>query len=143
MSDQDPQAPGHGYRPPGGREPYPEQQYGQQQYGQGGPYGQGGQYGQQYQQPHQQGEQRRTNTMAILALVFAFVVAPLGAVFGFVARSQIKRTGEAGSGLALAGIVIGLVSVVFYVLLIGLLVAGVASTGGTSDIQAPAPSPVF
>lgn len=52
---------------------------------------------------------RPTNTMAILALVFAFVFTPLGIIFGFIARSQIRRTGEGGDGLALAGIIIGFV----------------------------------
>jgi len=36
----------------------------------------------------------QTNTMAILALVFAFVFAPLGIVFGHMARTQIRQTGE-------------------------------------------------
>ena len=45
--------------------------------------------------------------MALLALSFGILIAPLGLVFGFVARSQIKRTGEDGDGLALAGIIIG------------------------------------
>ena len=49
-----------------------------------------------------------TNTMALLALVFAFVFAPLAVVFGTTALSQIRRTGEAGRGLALTGLVIGL-----------------------------------
>src|SRR5436309_3098447 len=40
-----------------------------------------------------------TNTMAILALVFAFVFAPLGIVFGHMGRSQIKKSGEQGDGL--------------------------------------------
>jgi hypothetical protein len=44
--------------------------------------------------------------MAILSLVFAFVFAPLGIVFGHVAKRQIRRTGEGGSGLATAGLVL-------------------------------------
>lgn len=45
--------------------------------------------------------------MAILSLVFAFVFAPLGIVFGHIAKRQIRRTGEQGSGLATAGLVLG------------------------------------
>jgi hypothetical protein len=52
---------------------------------------------------------RGTNTMAILALVFAFVFAPAGIVFGIIARNQIARTGEEGEGLALAGLIVGAV----------------------------------
>jgi len=57
-----------------------------------------------------------TNTMAILAIIFAFVFSPLGIVFGFIGRSQIRQTGEQGDGLALAGIIIGFVSIAFVVL---------------------------
>lgn len=50
---------------------------------------------------------RPTNTMAILALVMAFVFAPAGLILGIVARKQIRQTGEEGEGLALTGIIIG------------------------------------
>lgn len=49
----------------------------------------------------------KTNSMAIAALVCSLVLAPLGIVFGHIALSQIKRTGEEGKGLAIAGLVIG------------------------------------
>jgi uncharacterized protein DUF4190 len=103
-----------------------QQPYGQQPgYGQGG-YGgyDSGQYGQQYAPQYGQAPygapgyggypayaapaSQQTNTMAILSLIFAFVFAPLGIVFGFIARSQIKRTGEGGDGLALAGLIISI-----------------------------------
>ena len=45
--------------------------------------------------------------MAIASLVCAFLFAPLGIVFGHISLSQIKRTGEEGRGLAIAGLVIG------------------------------------
>lgn len=48
-----------------------------------------------------------TNTMAIVALVLAFIVPLVGAILGHVALGQIKRTGESGHGLALAGVIIG------------------------------------
>ncbi len=53
--------------------------------------------------------QRRTNTMAILALVLALVFAPVGIILGHIARKQIRETGEDGDGLALAGLIIGYV----------------------------------
>ncbi len=49
---------------------------------------------------------RPTNGMAIASLICAFVFAPLGIVFGHISLSQIKRTGEEGHGLAVAGLVI-------------------------------------
>jgi peptidyl-prolyl cis-trans isomerase B (cyclophilin B) len=47
-----------------------------------------------------------TNAMAIVSLVCAFLFAPLGILFGHISLSQIKKTGEEGRGLAIAGLVI-------------------------------------
>jgi peptidyl-prolyl cis-trans isomerase B (cyclophilin B) len=58
-----------------------------------------------------------TNGMAIASLVCAFVFAPLGIVFGHISLSQIKRTGEDGRGLAVAGLVIS------YLITVGTIVA--------------------
>lgn len=59
--------------------------------------------------------QSATNGMAIASLVISLVgfficgglLCPLGAIFGHVAKGQISRTGEAGDGIALAGLIIG------------------------------------
>ena len=59
---------------------------------------------------------RGTNVMAILALVFAFVFAPLGIVFGHLAKRQIRRTGEGGSGLATAGLVLGYIFTIAWII---------------------------
>ncbi|MGV0794156.1 DUF4190 domain-containing protein [Mycolicibacterium sp. XJ1819] len=53
-----------------------------------------------------------TNTFAIVALILAFVFPLLAIPFGHVARGQIRRTGEQGGALALAGLIIAYVSVV-------------------------------
>jgi len=50
-----------------------------------------------------------TNTLAILSLVLAFVISIGGIICGHIALSQIKRTGEGGRGLAIAGLIIGYV----------------------------------
>jgi uncharacterized membrane protein len=63
--------------------------------------------------------------MAIGALVSSFFVSVLGIILGFVALSQIKKTGENGRGLALAGIIIGFVAVGVTVLIIILQVAAI------------------
>jgi hypothetical protein len=74
----------------------------------------------------------QTNSLAVISLVagigsfFAhvipgiggFTVAIVAVVTGFMARNQIKQTGEQGMGYATAGIVIGLIH-------LGLLVVGV------------------
>ena len=79
-----------------------------------GPYGYGP-YGYPYPPPRQP-----TNTLAILALVFAFVCAPAAIVMGVVARRQIRRTGEQGQGMATAGLVIGIVFTVISVIWIAI-----------------------
>lgn len=64
---------------------------------------------------HPGGAVAGTNVMAILALVFAFIFAPVGIVLGAVAKRQIQRTGEQGAGLAKAGFWLGIVFTVLSV----------------------------
>jgi hypothetical protein len=49
----------------------------------------------------------RTNSMAIAALIAGWNFFPLGIIFGHIALFQIKRTGEGGRGFAIAGLVLG------------------------------------
>lgn len=58
------------------------------------------------------GPPTRTNPFAIASLVLAFFMTILSIVFGHVALNQIKRTGEGGRGLALAGLWISYLSIV-------------------------------
>src|SRR3712207_3602812 len=90
--------PGYGSQPPYGGQPG----YGVPGYGPPPGYGAPG-----YGPPPGYGYPRPTNTLAILALVMAFVFSPVGLVLGIVARRQIRETGEQGDGLALAGIIVG------------------------------------
>lgn len=67
---------------------------------------------------------QKTNSMAIAALVASLTVSFLGIVFGHIALSQIRRTGEEGRGLAIAGLIIGYIATaISAILLILLLVA--------------------
>jgi hypothetical protein len=123
---------GQGQQPPFGQEPYGQQPYGQEQ-----PYGQPG-YGQQpgygtpgYGQPW--GPVAPTNTLAILALVFAFIFSPAAIVLGHLAKRQIRQTGEQGEGMATAGLWLGYIFTGLYVgfcALWGILIAvgGIASS---------------
>ena len=54
----------------------------------------------------------RTNTLAIISLVLAFRIDLVAIITGHIALSQIKRTGEGGRGLALAGLVLGYIGLV-------------------------------
>ena len=112
-----PPPPGYGYPPPGYG--YPQQGWGQPGWG---------------QQPW--GPARGTNTLAIIALVSIFVFTPAALVLGVIARKQIQQTGEDGSGMALAAIICGAISVVLFVLVIGLVVLGLAlGTGHAGTVH--------
>ncbi|MGN6427459.1 DUF4190 domain-containing protein [uncultured Leifsonia sp.] len=94
-------------------QPLPPQQQPPQQQPQYGAY-----------QPAQPG----WNVMAIVGFILAFFISVVGVILGFVALSQIKRTGEQGRGLAIAAIIIGFVEIaigiiVFIFVAIGLGVA--------------------
>lgn len=133
-----PQGPGQTPYPP---TTYPQAPYGQPPYGQA-PYGQSG-YG--APQPYPAGgfspypAAPKTNGLAIASLVCSIlgvccgVGGVLGVIFGFVARGQIKRSGGAqkGSGLALAGIIVGFVFIVLAA--IGLLFILVGSSSGNNS----------
>jgi Domain of unknown function (DUF4190) len=84
-------------------------------------------YGQPYGQPVLA---PRTNGMAIAALAcaiggfFVFPASFAAVVLGHIARREIRQTGEAGSGMATVGLVLGYVGTVIGVLLIvGFIVA--------------------
>jgi len=96
-----------------------------------------------YQATPQPGIGRRSNTMAVTALVLGVVqfvgwiifllpgllAAILAIVLGFVSMKQIRRSGESGRGLAIAGVILGFLGI----LIVGILVAvGVASVNSQS-----------
>ena len=98
----------------------------------------------------------RTNALAIASLVCAFVFAPLAILFGHLSLSQIRRSGEQGRGMAVAGLVIGYIVTVGTVLLLlaGAVLLSVAGrvarnaeyTGGnprpsTAELALPAFAP--
>ncbi len=71
-------------------------------------------------QPQSQPRPAGTSGLAITALVLAFLFPIIGLILGYVARSQIKKTGEQGDGLAIAAIVIGWVFTALVVILIAI-----------------------
>lgn len=54
--------------------------------------------------------QQKTNTLAIVGFVLSFLVSLAGVVCCAVALSQISERGERGRGLAVAGIIIGVLA---------------------------------
>ncbi|MEC5184522.1 hypothetical protein RCH12_001991 [Cryobacterium sp. MP_3.1] len=70
------------------------------------------------------------NVLAIISLVSAFFVSLAAVICGHIALSQIKRTGEKGRGLAIAGLVLGYVGLIsgliFLIVMIGVIMAGIS-----------------
>jgi hypothetical protein len=104
---------------------------------------------QQYQPVPFSGQQ--TNGLAIAALVcgicqvfFWFLTGVPAVVLGHIARRQIRQTGEAGDGMALAGLILGYAGLALTALFVIIIVA-VATTvshhGGFVPPPPPLPSP--
>ena len=82
----------------------------------------------------------------IVPVIGGFTVAVIAIVTGFVARGQIKRSGEQGMWMANAGIIIGFVHIalgfiivlviLFLIFIVGIAMFGISATGGH-----PSPSP--
>jgi hypothetical protein len=92
----------------------------------------------------------RTNSLSIASMVsgiLSWVLCPffgggLAVIFGHVAKSQIKQSGEAGGGMATAGLVLGYANLGVAVLaFIGwiVLVMGLAFFSSLTPAVSPAP----
>ena len=81
--------------------------------------------------PGQPPARQGTNGFAIAALIFGIIGgALLGFIFGFVALSQIKKSGQGGRGMAITGLVL---SGVWVLAITGLVIAGIASSANRND----------
>ena len=92
---------------------------------------------------------RATNSLAVASLAFGiaswfvcpFIGGVLAVIFGHVARGQIRRTGEGGGGLAIAGLILGYLHLAFAIV-VGfiwlVLLGGFLATLGT---MGSSPSP--
>ncbi|MEU6851003.1 DUF4190 domain-containing protein [Actinacidiphila alni] len=149
--DRPPQG-GRPYGAPGPYNPPPQQPGGTGNPYAGGPYGSGPAGGNPYAQRPYPGHPgnpgpagppgypggwyppppTNTNGMAIASLVTSFTCIPLlGAIFGLVGLKQIKRRGERGKGLAVAGLVLSTIGTLGLALIITLGVLGVLDDGNT------------
>ncbi|WP_378144161.1 DUF4190 domain-containing protein [Cnuibacter sp. UC19_7] len=145
-------APAQPYAPPApplsapqpyGQQPPAPQAYPQQPYGQQPQYGQPQRYGSPYS-PYPQLPPYEPLAIASISvaggaailgffLTFLAVGAVVGAILGLVALSRIKRTGNRGRGLAIAGTIVGFVvtgfGLLMLILVVGLFAAAVGSAG--------------
>ncbi|TQL52801.1 DUF4190 domain-containing protein [Subtercola boreus] len=76
---------------------------------------------------------RKTNVISIVALVVSIVgFTVIGIVLGFIGLNQVKKTGEAGRGLAIAAIIIGFVELallIIYIIVVVVIVGASAASG--------------
>ena len=84
----------------------------------------------------------KTNGLAIASLacgIAQFAFGPMATipaiVLGHVARHQIRRTGEQGAGLALAGLVLGWAAVILGIVLIVVALTMAAGMPGTAGMH--------
>lgn len=71
----------------------------------------------------------KTNTLAIVSLVSSFFVSLVAVITGHIALGQIKQRGEAGRGLAIAGLVIGYLGIAVTALFVVIAIAFAATLG--------------
>jgi hypothetical protein len=114
-----PQQPGPGgaggyEQPPGG---YGQQGFGQQGFGEPG-------YGQPPAGWGAPPQKTGLNPFALASVITAFFCWPLGLVLGFVAKAQLKTSGQTGHGLATAGIVIAVLNAVVSIYLVSQGITG-------------------
>ncbi len=90
----------------------------------------------------------RTNSLAVAALacgVAEFFTLGLTAIpaiiLGHMARGQIRRTGEHGSGLALAGLVLGWLAIILFVLVVAVGSVAMVRVGHSAPVSHPFPAP--
>lgn len=89
----------------------------------------------------------RTEPLAIASLVSSFVISLLGIIFGHIALARIRRSGDGGRGLAVAGLVIGYAGLaagtIATVLALTLLSAGMTMTAGQWIGNGPSAAPLL
>jgi hypothetical protein len=125
------------YQQPNYQQPnYPQTNYPQPNYQQ--PYNPQNGYGQMPGMPP------KNDGMAIAALVLgiisvcgSFIPAVLAIIFGFISRNKINNSGGAlkGSGMSLAGIILGFIGIVTTIIAIIALISIISSPGYLNSLQ--------
>lgn len=73
--------------------------------------------------------QGQTNGLAVLALIFGLVLGLVAIPLGHVALSQIRRTGESGRGMAIAGLILGYLSLAVVLAYVVVVIVALNSVG--------------
>ena len=95
-----------------------------------------------YSTPHYGPVAPRTNTLSIVSLVTGFFCAVAAVITGHIALGQIKRSGEAGRGMAIAGLVLGYMGIAVTAVGVVLLIVFAATFGSFMNSLVGDVSPV-
>ena len=71
-------------------------------------------------------------TLLSLGFVFAFLVSPLGLIFSIIGLSKAKKMGGKQKGLAIAGLIISIISLVVTLIYI-IVIAGMVGAASAFD----------
>ncbi|KKI18412.1 MULTISPECIES: DUF4190 domain-containing protein [unclassified Leucobacter] len=82
------------------------------------------------QPPFQPQPEAPLNALSLVSFIGSFFIGLVGIICGHIALKQIKRSGERGHGFALAGTIIGYVTLAFELIAVGFLILfGVFAVG--------------
>jgi hypothetical protein len=73
------------------------------------------------------------NVFAILGFIFAFVISPLGLIFSIIGLSKAKKMGGKQKGLAVAGLIISIISIVIWIIYFTVIASAIGAIGGAFD----------
>ena len=71
-----------------------------------------------------------SNAFAILGFIFAFLFSPLGLIFSIVGLAKAKKMGGKQKGLAIAGLILSIISVLIMVIYFVLIAGTIGAIGG-------------
>ncbi|WP_433330887.1 DUF4190 domain-containing protein [Spirillospora sp. CA-294931] len=94
-------------------------------------------YGSMPMAPPTNGMATTSMVCGIVGILLCGIASPFAVIFGHVALGQIKRTGEGGHGMAVAGLILGYIVTVIWVLIllfyVGLIAAFVGAENSSSN----------
>lgn len=73
--------------------------------------------------PHEHIAQK-TNTLAIVGFVLAFFLPFIGLILVIIALTQIKKTNQGGKGLAIAGLILSIIFLLFQIIILVAILGG-------------------
>jgi len=82
--------------------------------------------------PQSAGTAAGYNVLSIVGFILAFVFNIAGLVVSLIALSKIKKTGERGRGLALAGVIISIASIIFGIIYIAVILPAIMNSMPTT-----------